>query len=100
MKCDVCKLRNAEHVHHAVITRAQSRNVPLEAIKIVESAENKLDLCEQCHTGSGHIPRSRSVAAIDAKYGEGTAERVLTEFSKAAKVDLGMPKKAFSAFEF
>lgn len=100
MKCDICKLREAAHVHHAVITRAQARNAPPEAMKVVESAENKLDLCERCHTGRGHIPRSWSVAAIDAKYGEGTAERVLSEFSKAAKVDLGMPKKTFAAFEF
>lgn len=100
MKCDICKLREAQHVHHAVITRAQARNAPAEAMKIVESAENKLDLCERCHTGSGHIPRSKSVAAIDEKYGEGTAERVIVEFSKAAKVNLGMPKIAVAAFEF
>lgn len=100
MKCDICKLREAEHVHHAVITRAQARNAPPEAQRIVESAENKLDLCEKCHTGSGHIPRSRSVAAIDEKYGAGTADRVLAEFSRAAKVDLGMPKRAFAVFEF
>jgi len=100
MKCDICKIREAAHVHHAVITRAQARNVPPEAMAIVESVENKLDLCERCHTGSGHIPRSKSVAAIDAKHGEGTAERVLAEFSKAAKVDLGMPKKTSAAFEF
>lgn len=99
MKCDICKLREAEHVHHAVITRAQARNAPPEAHRIVESKENKLSLCEKCHTGSGHISRSRSVAAIDAKYGEGTAERVLREFSRAAKVNLGMPKVASAAFE-
>lgn len=100
MKCAICKLREAEHVHHAVITRAQARNAPPEAMKIFDSAENKLDLCERCHTGRGHIPRSRSVAAIDAKFGKGTAERVLEDFSKAAKVDLGMPKKTFAAFDF
>lgn len=99
MRCDICKLREAKHIHHAVITRAQARNAPPEAQRIVENAENKLDLCEKCHIGSGHIPRSRSVAAIDAKYGEGTAERLLGEFSKAAKVNLGMPKVASAAFE-
>ncbi len=78
--CEKCGKRRATDRHHAIIPRSLFRGCKDGVLRqLVEDDINILYLCQDCHTGSGHISRKES---FRIKIERGASKSALIAFQK------------------
>ncbi len=66
--CQLCRIKLAEHLHHAIITKGMVRDKKKH--KYLNVKENALEICTECHTFAGAYKYRRKAWKINcARYG-------------------------------
>jgi len=92
MKCNVCNERKATEEHHALITRRDAQGCSEALKEYIEQDINKIHICQQCHTGNGHITREKSLEII---LKSGYALQQIEDFFDGADKLVKVPFKRF-----
>lgn len=64
MTCWICEKRKATEHHHVLITRAMARGCSQALLDHIEKWPNRIPVCQQCHTGRGHVSRQKMKAIM------------------------------------
>lgn len=84
--CRRCKVRRATEEHHALITKRMAQGCSKELKAHIDKEINKVQICDFCHRGRGHISRRAARELVLQMYSYSAIEEFFDEADKLVKV--------------